>query len=802
MSFETFYQSNRKSFLLNATQSEPIPSASETTCLGAAGDHHHSTAGRQTAHSNVYDYILSISSDLDDGPAAHSPYRTASHFGFNSPRRNARPLHFHVSTATSQYVAIPRALSIGELFANDQMLECADTNVVNLMQRTMRRQRSRVWMYPTGWQMPQMGGYLDRLLTVKRWLEPNAPEATAVEQVEQRVESPQSVGNRTFDKSGDDETEEEDGGQKDTLCPFAVDVDIHAAMHDAPSSMRCLTPIPEDQDNSLSDREVKNKTHEAHTISKQLIDSILQTLELDKENLAIAHPQTKLQNATILGNNTFVQKINEMNYSNESPNVEYQKQRQDDLANARKALERRHMREINQTVDAGVRGSHKRQIMGRVVLHHRREELVDIWEDHSVASSLPAERPMTTGSECSDMSALDPLEQKILTQIDANALDQYDGIFAKIKNSILESNNSKMNNSFVEAPFEDLHSSEMPFGSLTGSAMSLESAPSERQQILQNALFTQHPDEPVFVPNARNSSTPKTKAAVAATLKTLHSSSEWAMNRSADKPKSSPASVNVSKTRLHHNRAVRKILTPSPDATPTAVFKQKPKHQRNFIQENIENAAQKKARQTANKSNPKSSRNQSKQGAAITPRSNLGTIFPPPSPYAKHATASFNKNCSDNVANCMWMIDRPPLSDATATDVATSNSDPTTSTTSDPTSSATTSDPLDLDEIQAKIDVLIAGMSSASSLDNGEPEVHDWPMTQQTDDIMQCIEQCGKHLTELRIDRVASELDEIMELHELTEQEMAAQKLANEAELREKWVRYNELMFSLSEEED
>lgn len=737
MNFDTFYQSNRKSYL-KSTQSEPIHSHSSEN-LTSDTNFSHLPNYPTTAHSNVYEYIRSITED-DDNVFLNSPYRTGSHFGFNSPRRNARPLHFHVATATSQYVAIPRSLSIGEMFVNDQILECSDTKVESLMQKTIQQQRSRFWLHPRGWQMPQLG-FLNHIETVKNWLMPTN-DNEAVDTVQCEISNDGTSGNISSDEE-----------QNTTLT---VNVDVHSTMCGiGPENGHCLTPIPEDQDTILSDNgkliQSINNNDNAKTISLEVINNIMQNLESDKENIDV---QPNRDNS----NNTFVQKINELNYSTESPNFEFQKQRIEDLANAKNALQRRHMGELNHVL-----GSPKRQLMGRQERYHRQEEFMSLWEDHLSCNgntSLPAERPMTASSECSDLSAFDPLEQKILSQIDANALDQFDGIFAKIKNSIIESNINKLNGSLGGTPTpNEIHSSEIPF---------TRNSSSETIILTPNTSFLQHLEEPVFVPKARNSSTPKSK--VAATLNTRKSSSEWPMNRSFDKNQSSPVTLNVSKMRTILKSANKSENTLSAQ-------KPKPPKHRNFIQENIEKAALKKARTISNKSYPKISRSITKPNTMNTPRSNPSAIFAL-SPFSKlQSTKYINKNCSSNVADCMWMIDRPENT---------------------PETTSANSDPLDLADIQTKINGLIAGMSSTSPDSERQHQLY----MEQTSNIMKSVDQCSQLLSELRIDRVSTELDEIIELHELMEHELVEEKLLNQAELKEKWVRYNELMFSLSDEDD
>lgn len=803
MSFEKFYESNRNSFL-NATQSEPI----RTTSDGASSTNL-SQAVRQTTRSNVYDYILSINED--DLPLPLSPYRTGSHFGFNSPRRNAHPLHFHVSSATSQYIPIPRALSIGELFVNDELLECADTNLAAMMQKRVRQGRSRLWLYPRGWQMPQLG-YLSQLQAVKEWLTPSQGLAAHNTSSE---DSSESDGNKTYDKEELSARsqhgssicselmgmeEEEDLGDGIKMEQESDEIALYwTADQDQCPITHCLTPIPEGLDQTTEPTIDETVANEATTISQQLITNIIDTLDLDKENIPAAEqysvpnippfvprPGNSVSGNKLLGG-TFFKKINEMNYSNESPNLEYQSKQFEKQAKIKTIAP-----QLN---------SPRRHLMGREERCQRREEFVDIWEEHIMVNggAPTVERPGTTGSECSDISTFDPLEQRILTQIDANCLDQFDGIFAKIKNSIIESNNSKLNVSLagVGTPskvpsstptFDDAHSSEMPFGSLNASTIhssdTIEPAPVEL-----STSFTQT-DEPFFHVNGRDSSTPKTKAKP--TLNICRSSNEWALNRSFNKPKLSPepVAVNVSKTRSHLKTA-NKLRQQREDTTEdtlmsASVTKQKrhAKH-RNFIQENIEKAALKKSYKNLNNNTASSNRVKPKTTPNSTPRSNPSAIFglSPFKEVNNQSTVARYKNCSANVAECMRMIDPAPIENGGGADHDTSS---------------TGSDPLELNLIKDKIEQLIAGMSSPSPEFEKECAWHD----QKSDEMMKCIEECGKRLTDLNIEMVASEMEEIIQLHELTEQERAAEKLKVEEEMKENWVRYNELMFSLSDEDD
>lgn len=127
----------------------------------------------QSSHANVYDYIHHNYDNYsdDDGhqggssgtirsshwslrgqhnpsnatataAAIHTtPYRTNSHFGFCSPRSNQRPLHFHNATldTTTQYVPLPRALSISEVLSSEQVQLCADAAVPQLLRNVIEQ---------------------------------------------------------------------------------------------------------------------------------------------------------------------------------------------------------------------------------------------------------------------------------------------------------------------------------------------------------------------------------------------------------------------------------------------------------------------------------------------------------------------------------------------------------------------------------------------------------------------------------------------------------------------------------------
>lgn len=167
----------------------PKPNAAAAASASASFDlgllHLHFPQPPQSAHSNVYDYIrfncfnasgdhtdhndrhayahrtlpgttrslyscrsshfscppsaaaaAAFAGDSPPSPRVASPYRTHSHLGFCSPRLARRPRHFHdaVATATTtQYVPLPRALSISEVLVGERVQHCPDAAVPLLL---------------------------------------------------------------------------------------------------------------------------------------------------------------------------------------------------------------------------------------------------------------------------------------------------------------------------------------------------------------------------------------------------------------------------------------------------------------------------------------------------------------------------------------------------------------------------------------------------------------------------------------------------------------------------------------------
>ncbi|XP_054737478.1 uncharacterized protein LOC129243981 isoform X1 [Anastrepha obliqua] len=61
-------------------------------------------------------------------PTAHSPYRTLSHFGFNSPQRDPQPEHKHIPCSTEQkkYVPLRKSISYEEIFSSPRYVDLCE----------------------------------------------------------------------------------------------------------------------------------------------------------------------------------------------------------------------------------------------------------------------------------------------------------------------------------------------------------------------------------------------------------------------------------------------------------------------------------------------------------------------------------------------------------------------------------------------------------------------------------------------------------------------------------------------------
>lgn len=434
-------------------------------------------------HSNVFDYIQAQEQygnclDNDTNADCTSPYRTYSHFGFNSPRREARPLHFHsaAATATTQYVPLPLALSIGELFASGRVLHCSDAEVPELLRCAIgqRPPLSRVSLpeprYPktTEEEKQQASAACCQTKDVEGQLS-RAEFLRRMCQLEMHFSSNESC-------SGSQSSAQKDAESNNIICATAAAAEINA-VKDAQDPVEADNDVAADNTTDSDDCACEPKynvirvTAEVHfdasnvdgtpdeptnkAFSLELIDTIFENIMVaDKEN--ICHNSEADIIATDDGRpnagNTFLRKIAAMTYSSESPNLEYQVQRKSVDPPLRPLHERQQVHDANAAL-----ASTARPLMMRQERLQRHEQFVDMWQEQLLdrfSSMLPAGQTDATEDDTAcndndnnpcavDRSLFEPMEQDILQRIDEHALVRRDPIYGKIRNTIIEYNTSK-----------------------------------------------------------------------------------------------------------------------------------------------------------------------------------------------------------------------------------------------------------------------------------------------------------------------------------------------------------------------
>lgn len=811
------------------------------------------------SHRNVYDYVRnclaieqagaadyigSTCSTFGGGLDAVSPYRTHSHSGFQSPRRDTRPTHYHTGWATTQYVPLPRALSISELFASGRVLRCADAEVPLLLRCAIE-------------QRPALS--LGALPPLPREPREQREEEEEKEQQEQRRRQQQLHGEcqmpraeflrrmcqleehfaanvSTCNNKSPETTRavsEYDKEATPTVPKMTVTVDVHAGAEDP----RMKSPAMETLSRQLV---VEIIDHVLQMPDVALDDAVDDQAEANKENISV--------NDAVGA--TFLRKIDAMSYSTESPIVEYPPKAVQPL---------QELMAVKQ-----------RPLMMRHERLQRHEQFIELMHTAQPLPPPPASPDVVVDEPtAADHSLYDPMEQQILHRIDAYALDRVDPIFTKIRNTIIEYNTSRASErsliasaTHVGTPIKvpsstptfdvDAATDESTEGKLFGStnvSTVLTSSPSEPP--LQ-ATFDRSMDE-YFRPdrNGRNSSTPKapssgrssmTTTAVAnrgaATLNTRRSSARWAASSSSSRRANGslsfggtggdatavPVTLNVSKS-----RSAAKLAPPVDRvASPAVQPQQRKKPPRNFIQENIAKAAQRskvRAIPSAGNSTATSStvslaskQPQQRRGARVvvppsppktgTPvRSNPASIFAL-NPFHSGADTAAAINV-DSVNECM----QQQVADKDVSAVTTEShhsletgteSELCLSSGNSHTNSAGSvpSDPqyeAEVAAIQQNIDRLLAAQDATAA---AAVDAQLDGLGEETARLSACIAQCDERLAALRLDGVAAEMDEVEALHGVMAADRDGELAADCERLDDEWSRYHDLVHELEIEED
>lgn len=826
----------------------------------------HAAVAHQSRHANVYDYIHHNYDDYsdDDGcgtggfttgssgtirsshwtrrhrttasvnassataaaaaaaAAGQSPYRTHSHFGFRSPRHNRRPQHFHSASnaATTQYVPLPRALSLSEVLASERVQLCDEAAVPQLL-------RCAIDQRP-----PLSLGALPEFAPPPMPPTPPPPPApmaagsigvmcatTAVDvwppMCVDSVDVANETCNATFGDASGGHSSDDNGSDVIPIVQTVI-----AEVHNIPAGVDdCSTevdlPLPQPEP----------------LVPEQLVP------QNDKENVIQMNgnvPDEPLANASAAAATmaqcddqpTFLRKIAAMHYSSESLDLEWQQK----------------MTVFTET-------------SAPAAVAMRREPLSDL----TPATTATAMADAASAHSGDDRSQYDPMEQHILHRIDEFALDRVDPIFTTIRNHIIEYNSSKSSIEAIEAQqpqqqqqqqqhfSTDILTDYCPvYPSVPVGSMLMDRSSSSSHNVSQLSLTSQlsgqrqvaydFDDEELFNGfSGRCSSTPKSvrsttmTTGAATTLNTRRTSTRWAEQRSAA---TSLTNGNSSYTSPSTVTSAPPVSSPKPPAVnvskrrstekrPAAAMQQQTRKKlgppaRNFIQENIAKAALKNTQLQLRSANASS-------------KSRARIVVPPSSPQLNGPSRSIRTNVTSIFATYPASAPAEPATTLAPAEGNAGNND-NSGTGSEPCCSDSTSPSHDnhsnmssssnerrLESQVAAIQLEVGRLLETQTLDSSPPttEVDDddgcgviaiaaehAQLDGETNRLDACIAKCSERLTVIRLDGIAADLDEIEELHDELEVDRAAERLTRSELLSAEWERFNCLVHEVDSEED
>lgn len=343
-----------------------------------------------------------------------SPYRTLSHFGFNAPEF-LQPNHFHFPVYPTKYIPIKRKATVDDLFSTERYLNCSD-----LQLRTIWEKKVRKSIYNSANNSFEMSdGKRLKLSPPSEILEESKSDSSSdgssgvfhriFENVlnEKRkkfkekfsfeyLDTPSTLVDESSYVNFDDSDDFYDSQlleQERDQCSLFLNSVFDKVSQRRPSLERnkSLTTIDEEDETTLMKSNDDN-----NNFIKQFVYEIVDQIP-DVTHISI-EPST-----------TFINKISEMNYSSESPNLDFDGHTSD--------YEIKRVPPINKVLRRSPREIRKRKFMEMIDEHRSRssESETELVEDE-----------------------LNSIEKLILTKIEKNNFDRNEGsIFQKIEQSIL-----------------------------------------------------------------------------------------------------------------------------------------------------------------------------------------------------------------------------------------------------------------------------------------------------------------------------------------------------------------------------
>lgn len=458
-----------------------------------------------------------------------SPYRTVSHFGFKSPVKIPRPTHFHVPLMSTNYVAITQDISVDELFSTLKYVSYPD----ELVPQIMRRKKLSSAIYRQ---------YAGRRLFTRHPYAANAAE--------QLIHGQDMIPHRKYMK------------QIAKLSTAVVVSPKKRLENDEEVVVAPTTNQPEHFDRSLN------------TIYEENNSSLTESVEIEVDDDDVTAAAATEEVTDMQPGETFFQKLGEFDFAKESPNPEYQ---QPSVAAG--------------ATSTTIENETQSPLLGRQERDKRRAEFMEIWEDHlqfiATKERLSAEDEMedhlTTASDRSSSTSAPPpaisystypsdkfdeMERSVLERIDRNQLTEYDGIFLKIRQTIMDFSASRNEVSGGAAASAE----EEPEN---GSGGFRTSTPTD---LVQSSSAEEHPKADTVVTTASKRSTPNKSPAVLKVKRIAHRrrSPTMAPKQMPDRPDKRKTSqkgwAESNSTSAEHANRRKKVC-------------------RNFIAENISNAS-------------------------------------------------------------------------------------------------------------------------------------------------------------------------------------------------------------------
>lgn len=351
-----------------------------------------------------FDNFINLINSTNSPQTQRSPYRTLSHFGFNSPEF-LQPNHFHYPVYPTKYIPIKRKATVDDLFSTERYLNLSDLQLRTIWETKARKSiynsknntfemsdGKRVKLSPpdeileeskSDCSSDDSSGVFHRIFEnvlndKRRKLQEkkfNFENSTVVD-----VKFSNSDNSDNSDNSTDSLELEESSIEPDECSLFLKSVfDKVSQRRPSLERNKSLTTIDEEDETTLM-----KSNDENNNFIKEFIYEIVDQIPTITHH--VIEPST-----------TFIDKISEMNFSSESPNLDYEIQ---PVPTVNKVL-RRSPREVR-----------KRKFMEMINEHRNRS------------------------SESED--ELNSIEKLILTKIEENNFDRNEGsIFQKIEQSIL-----------------------------------------------------------------------------------------------------------------------------------------------------------------------------------------------------------------------------------------------------------------------------------------------------------------------------------------------------------------------------